>query len=253
MWRLLVVSLIVALLLLPVRPVFAGESEDTAEVVITAQGFIVGSPTGLTFTYISDYEIGITWTMGVDATRTLIRRTVDRPVDDIEDGVVVYNGTEESCSDWIDISTAPRMFYRAWSMSTEGIWEEVGTSGEARFMSQSWMLIAFMGLGLGLMVVNFRRRHILLAMASSMMWLVLSMWLFFSANAPIGFDETWKEMLAWVFFILVFVPLLLQMDTEITHEREGKKYTRYGAPPKEEGPSAYEEYRDKLFQRTRRR
>ena len=245
-WLLLVLLLVMYLAPVPVR------ADVTADITITVSGYVCGSPTGLTFTYISDYELGISWTKGTDAVNTLVRRTKNRPPIDRNDGVLVYNGTEESTTDWVDIITAPVIYYRAWSQNAGGLWEEIGSHGEANFMSQSFMLLVFMGFAITLMVINFRRRNILLAVAASMVWLALAVWLFLGSSAPIGLDASWKTILAWVFFIMLFVPLLLQMDTEIKMEGpKGKRWSTWGTEP-ERKPSAYENYRDQLYGRTRR-
>lgn len=247
MWKWFVILLVLILLIPSVV-----RAETSAEVMVTASGLVVGSPTGLTFTYISDYEVGLSWTKGEDAVNTLIRRTKNRPPEDRYDGVLVYEGSGESTKDWVDIITAPVVYYRAWSQNAEGQWEEIGASGEANFMSQSFMLLVFLGFALGLMVINFRRRNILLALAASLMWLALAMWLFFGASAPIGLSETWKTIIAWVFFIMLFIPLLLQLDTEVKHEAEGHSWSTWGEEPTRKS-SEYEDYRDKLFLRTRSR
>jgi Na+/melibiose symporter-like transporter len=98
-----------------------------------------------------------------------------------------------------------------------------------------------------------KRKNILVAMVSFMMWFSLGMWLFFSSSPPIALGETWADILGWAFLVLSLLPWLLQMDIEIKHEAQGKRWTKYGQPPKETGPTEYERYRDILFNRTRRR
>jgi hypothetical protein len=98
-----------------------------------------------------------------------------------------------------------------------------------------------------------RVQNILIGLVTFMLWFSLGMWLFFSSSPPLAVGEAWVDVLAWAFVILAFLPLLFQMDVEIKHEEKGKSWTRYGQPPERKGPSAYEEYREKLFARTRRR
>jgi len=250
-WKWFIALLIIGLLVLPIGPVEAGSSTD---VTITVSGYVCGSPTGLTFIYISDFELGISWTKGVDAANTMLRMAYGRVPDGRDDGYLVYYGVSDNFTDSnIDFSglTLPP-YYRAWSQNAGGLWEEIGSHGEANFMSSSWMLMVFMGFAIALMVINFRRRNILLAVAASMVWLALAVWLFLGSSAPIGLDASWKTILAWVFFIMLFVPLLLQMDTEIKMEGpKGKRWSTWGAEP-ERKPSAYENYRDQLYGRTRR-
>lgn len=113
------------------------------------------------------------------------------------------------------------------------------------------LLLTFIALGFGLMVVNFGRRNILIAIAAAVTWFALSMWLFFSDAAPFNLEDTYAQLLAWVFFLLMFVPLLLQLDTEIKHERNGYAFKTWGKQPKDRPLSAYEQYREILWNRTR--
>ncbi len=114
------------------------------------------------------------------------------------------------------------------------------------------LYIGLLILGMFLMMLSRKVRNILLALGTFTIWFSLGLWLFFSTSAPIGFGDTWKEVLGWGFLILAWLPFLWQMDVEIRHEAQGKKWTKYGDPPTEKGPSAYEEYREKLYGRTRK-
>jgi len=98
-----------------------------------------------------------------------------------------------------------------------------------------------------------RRQSMLISVVTFTIWFSMGMWLFFSSSPPLTVGEPWVDILAWGFVIMAFVPFLLQMDVEIRHEQRGKSWTKYGAPPEEKGPSAYEDYRTKLFNRTRGR
>ena len=61
MWRWL--SAFVLLLIIFINPtsVLADTSDD---ITVTVSGWICGAPGGFTLTYISDYEVGISWTKG---------------------------------------------------------------------------------------------------------------------------------------------------------------------------------------------
>lgn len=117
-------------------------------------------------------------------------------------------------------------------------------------ISGDYLFVTLVLMALGLMIIQMRRKEILLCFAVSMMWFSLGMWLFFSSSAPITLGEGWSDILAWVFVILTFVPWLAQMNTEIRHEAEGHSWKSWGKEPKRES-SAYEDYRDKLFNKTR--
>lgn len=114
------------------------------------------------------------------------------------------------------------------------------------------MSIAILALAAFLTWMCHKRQEIVLALAAAIVWLGLSMWYFFGADALLPLGTLAYDIIAWAFFLMMFVPLLLQMNREIIHESQGKRYTKYGAPPKEKGPTAYEVYRDTLYNRTRR-
>jgi len=97
-----------------------------------------------------------------------------------------------------------------------------------------------------------KRREILLALVASILWLGLSMWYFFGGDPLLPLGELANDIIAWAFFMLMFIPMLFQMNVEITHEAQGKRWTKYGQPPEERGPNGYERYRDLLYNRTRR-
>ena len=97
-----------------------------------------------------------------------------------------------------------------------------------------------------------KRRNMLLALGASTLWLGLTMWFFFGGNALLPLGVLANDIIAWFFFIMMWVPLLLQMDVEIKHESSGKSWSKYGQEPSEKGPTAYENYRQILFQKTRR-
>ena len=97
-----------------------------------------------------------------------------------------------------------------------------------------------------------KRPEILLALVAAILWLGLSMWYFFGGDALLPLGTLANDIIAWAFFILMWVPLLLQMNREIVHEKQGKKYTKYGQEPHEPVTPAYNLYREKLFNRTRK-
>jgi predicted membrane channel-forming protein YqfA (hemolysin III family) len=113
--------------------------------------------------------------------------------------------------------------------------------------------VALMALAVFLTWWSSRRKNILLALAAGILWFSLGMAFFFSAVPVIGLSESWKSIIAYVFLVLTFIPFLFQMDTEIRHEAEGHSWSTYGEEPKTTKKSEYEDYREKLFNRTGRR
>lgn len=114
------------------------------------------------------------------------------------------------------------------------------------------VFIGLLILGMFMFLFAGKRRNVLVSLGTFIIWFSLGLWLFFSASAPIGFGETWKDVLGWGFLVLSVMPLVFHMDVEVQHEAAGKRYTKYGAEPREKGPTAYEAYRDRLYHRTRR-
>ncbi len=112
------------------------------------------------------------------------------------------------------------------------------------------IFLFFIGL-LALILMGMGRQSILFAMSSSMLWFVLFIWLFFSTTPPLTVGQTWVDILAWVFVMLVFVPWLVRMDTEIKHEADGKSWKRWDTEPHLKSDSEYEKYRRTLFNKTR--
>jgi len=97
-----------------------------------------------------------------------------------------------------------------------------------------------------------KRREILLALVASILWLGLSMWYFFGGDPLLPLGELANDIIAWAFFILMFIPLLFQINVEIKSEAKGRSWFEYGTPPREKSPSGYELYRKELSRRTRR-
>ncbi len=103
----------------------------------------------------------------------------------------------------------------------------------------------------GLVLLGMAKGRILVAMADALLWFALG--LAFWTNAwGTSIGTGWTQVLGWVFFILTCVPLLMQMDTEIIHEAQGKKWSEYGSKPKQKMPTSYESYKAALHERVQR-
>lgn len=124
---------------------------DSSEgVVVTATGYIAGAPVNFTVTYISDYEVGLSWTKGEYAERTLIRATIGRMPENSEDGYLVYYGDGESVTDTAlnldEIATL--VYYRAWSENSKGVLEDIGADGSVGGIGMTLIAEAIFILGL---------------------------------------------------------------------------------------------------------
>jgi len=236
--------------MLPSISVFA---DSSADVTVTASGWVAGAPGEFTLWYISDYEVEITWTKGEDAANTMVRAAFGRLPEDRSDGYQVYYGDGASCTDTaLSLATPEIVYYRAWSQRADGVWSELFASATTEgFMSASFLFIGLIGLAGMLTYFAWQRRHVLICMAASVSWLALGMWLFFGDVTNLELTETWAQLIGWVFIMMTFACLLFLMDVEIQYEARGKRWTEYGAKPREKPPSSYQEYAERLRRRLR--
>lgn len=250
MWKLVVVLIILIWTLFP-----GGVSADSsADVTVSASGWIAGAPGGLTLTYVSDYNIGISWTKGEDAANTMIRAAYGRVPSGITDGYQVYYGAGTSTNDTaLSMATPDIIYYAAFSQNAGGIWSPLfATADVGGFMSASFLFIGLIALAGMLTFFSWKRKSILISLSGSLAWLSLGFWLFFGDVTNLSLSSTWTPLLGWVFIMMTFACLLFLMDTEIVHEAHGKKWVVYGSEPKEEGLTSLEAYRKELRRRLRR-
>lgn len=197
-WLRIGLSIIVLLLtILITLPVLADTSQD---VTVTATGYICEAPGGFTLTYISDYEVGISWTKGEDAENTMIRAKYGSYPVDREDGYQVYYGDGTVASDTgvnFDEGVSD-VYYIAFSQNASGAWEDVGSSN---FMENPHMLlIALIILALGFTIVSYIFKKGMLAFAGAGAWMVASIYCFTKSA------ETWDIYFSLAF---LFIGLLL--------------------------------------------
>lgn len=203
-----ILSLLILGLIIGVTPVLAATSGD---ITVTATGYVCGAPEGLTLTYISDYEVGISWTKGDDAQNTIVRAAVGRIPESRTDGYLVYEGTGTNCSDTgvsLD-ETAAYVYYRAWSQNVGGIWEEIGISD---FIGGAGMvLIAIVILVLGITAASFFIKSSMLYSACIPAWLVFT---FVAYNVTWPVENTYVPTAIAMFGIAMTI---LMMAVTIMH------------------------------------
>ena len=244
--------IIITLLLVSLVPIGQVLADTTADVTITASGYIVGVPGGLTLTYVSDYEIGISWEKGSNAENTMVRAAYDRAVEDRNDGFLVYNGTAIGTTLWTsNVGFLGSIHLRAWSQRADGMWEDIGTTAEESFMSISFLFVILIILGLSLFIAAFRWKDILLSYAAALTWMAIGFWWVVGDITNFGLSESWSRILVFVPFILSFTVLLRLMNTEIRHEASGRSWTESGPTPREETVSRRELYKKELRRRLR--
>lgn len=233
MWKWKRLAFFVVILLLLVAPTLVS-ADSTETITITAVGYIVGAPGGLTLTYISDYEIGISWTKGPGAVNTLVRAAYDRLPTDRSDGFEIYYGSGTSATQWIEnLGLVGPIYYRAWSETANGTWEETGTTGVGNFMSQSFLFIGVIIMAGFLTFLARYTGQLLMRIAAALIWLVLGIWLLIGNVTNLGLDSPWTQVLGFVFIIMVIVPLTWQMRTEVRTESQGKLWSEWSKIPRE--------------------
>ena len=249
MWKWFVVLVLLEIVLTP-TPVFAETSQD---VTVTATGYVVGSPTELTLTYISDYEVGISWTKGEDAVNTMVRVKYGEIPQSRTDGYQVYYGEGTSSTDPnIVLAGADIPYYKAWSQNAGGVWEEFGISEEVNFMSASFLFIGMILIAVSLTAFAYKIRLILFTMAAASSWLGLGIWLLLSDSTNLQMSDTWTQVIGFVFVMMTIAVLTLQMRTDIRHEKSvrgniggypgaaSESWTEWGPKAKKKNLSAME-------------
>jgi len=216
--------------------------------------FLAGSglplaPTNFTATQISADSANLTWVMGVSADGVIIRGSESGYPASITDGYLVYNGTgTEVTVEGLALSTNAYS-YSAWS------WNSYGYSldyAQAQIGGDTFMVAIFIAIALFLMWMAWRTRDLLICITSSLIWFAISLWIFFSNANIFDLSESYVKILAYVFFIIAFIPLIWSMNQEIKHEAKGKSWVTYGSPPEEEKPpSKTDQMRGEIKRRLR--
>lgn len=170
-WLKLLTLVVIALLLMTPSPALA---DTSAGVTVTAVGYVCEAPGDFTLTYVSDYEVGISWTKGADAENTMVRAAVGRLPESRADGYLVYYGDGTFTSDWsnnLDLLDTP-VYYRAWSESANSTWEEAGVSDFLGGVGMTILAVAI--IVLGLTIAAFVFKNVPLLLASTMGWIVFA-------------------------------------------------------------------------------
>ena len=183
MKRLVLIILLLITLLLPVVPVSA---DTSAEVTVTAVGFIVAAPGGFTLTYISDYEVGISWIKPVGADNTMIRASYGGIPESMTDGYLVYYGDLEYTSDTgvNFFENIGEVYYRAWSQNETGLWETTGVSNSIEGVAVLLGILVF--LSLVLTIGGYALHRGSLAFASMAAWMVVLVYSYGEADGVWG-------------------------------------------------------------------
>lgn len=177
-WRVLIIIL---LALLPATPALA---ETSADVTVTARGYICGSPSGLTATYISETNVQLDWTKGEDAANTIIVAKYGTAPTSRSDGYIVYSGNGTMASD-IGVNldeTATYVYYRAWAQNAAGVWEVIGSN--TAWMGGTGMILIALFLLCGILsFLSLRSRNVIVALGAALAWIFV---LIYTRDNPVG-------------------------------------------------------------------
>jgi hypothetical protein len=167
--------LTIGLALLSVALFVSPVSAETSDMVlIKCTGYVCEAPGGFTVTYISDYEVGLSWTKGADAENTMVRGAIGREPTSRTDGWEVYYGEGTYATSWVNMEfLSEKVYYKAWSQNADGVWEE-GGSATGFVEGITIMLLAFIGMALGLMIAAYFARRRVLAFAAGGAWILVS-------------------------------------------------------------------------------
>lgn len=170
MWkRVAVILLAICLGLMPLS-VFAADPTVT----ITVSVWVVGAPSGLIATYISDYEVQLDWTKGLDAENTMIRGAYGREPTSRTDGFQVYYGDGITTMYWTNLETmSVPVYFKAYSETALGVWEEIGSNTDS-VEGVAMIVIGLIVLSLALMAFAYKSQRAMVVFASAGSWLILA-------------------------------------------------------------------------------
>lgn len=129
-----------------------------------------GAPTSFDVTDSGGADISITWNLGPNATKTMIRVSRDHYPTDIADGEQVYFDTGTSTTDTGYSLDNTTYYFRAWSWNATGYSTDYA---EDRIGGDMLVLMLFGFLGLGLTISFFWKHMGMLAYGAAGMWALL--------------------------------------------------------------------------------
>lgn len=221
--RWLLVAVLLAVSLVWLVPTDVSAHQPTAWIRVTAQGSdnaaVPQEPQHFLATAVSNYEVEITWTLGLNATHTLVRRQIGSYPSSIFDGVQVYWGTGDNCSDSIDMTVLDDdIYYRAWS------WNPIGYSASyaqdiveiGGAMANALTMFGAIVLLLGLTFGAYHYRRWPIAIIAGVLWVGLAAWAFTTSAS--AFDLWWFMGFAGICMFIVAIGEPIWMRSKIETE-----------------------------------
>lgn len=261
--KLHVILVAVLLWLLVISPVRA---DVTANVTVLATPMVAEGIIDFTATYVSDYQVDLSWSFADNVTSIIIMMGYDEYPEDIpdiytapSDGYLVYSGSATSFSDThVDLAGLGVVKYAAFGVKDDGTYIPYSGAGTEGFMSISWFFLVVVALAVALTWMSFKSRPMVYLVNVSAMFLWMGIMFWWWIDPPYA-DFDLPDVLSYV---LTAVTLMLSIglaldimnranQTEISREKGGHRWTEWGTPPKGE-LSGYEKYKRQLQGRTRR-
>lgn len=184
MRRLILLCLYVIMLGLAICPASVAYAGSSDSVVVTASGYVEDmAPIDFTVTYISDYEIQLTWVNPPSTNTTEVRAAIGRLPTSRNDGYIVYSGNGTMATDWVNLVTVDdAVYYAAWRMNDAGTWSTTPATGDTRGVSMT--LIGLAAIALVLSTLGYRYRSPMFAVAGGGFWLALSIFFYQLSDGP---------------------------------------------------------------------
>jgi hypothetical protein len=178
--KILTVSFIMLLFAITLISLIPNEVEaaTTADIVVTAYGYICGSPSGLVISYTGEDYVDIDWVKGVGAQNTMIRVGHTGYPTSLTDGGLVYTGNGTHTQYVINYERLltneeyEGLYFIAWSQRADGVWETIGaTTGASSFWQDVNMLFLIVcAIVLTLTFYAFKLKNIGLSVVSAFGW-----------------------------------------------------------------------------------
>jgi hypothetical protein len=196
-------------------------ADNSATVTVIATGYVTVGPGGFVVSYISDWELDLSWTPANGSVGTMVRAAYGHVPTGISDGYLVYNGSAGNFSDTsVSLDGSESVYYRAWSIYPGGSYSSLASSASSEgIMGIGFLFLGWVILAIGLTWVATKVNLILFRVAPFLAWLGLGVLLLLGNITNLGIDKAWTQVLGFVFIVMAFASLLLQIKTETKRNR----------------------------------
>jgi hypothetical protein len=195
------------------------QAATTADITITATGYVVGSPSGLAISYTGEDYVDITWTKGALAVNTMVRVGHTGYPNSLTDGGLVYYGNGTSTQYVYSYATLlaneeyEGLYFTAWSQNAAGVWQTIGsTSGAYSFWQDVNMLFVIVALMvMAFTFFSFKIKNIALSIVSAFGWAGLGIHqlnLYYTGASITGMEPLIGYTCALMCMFMFFAPLM---------------------------------------------